>query len=180
MTSECADAMRVSEHYTSTPCTRTQRLTIKRMVSKCRTRQPESCDTLFACFRDWLERGVQTDLPTDLRLDDGRRWQRVKALPLPSPGASVRSGSTHMTTDAKHVENLAALPESRSSTPSSRVIDHEQRDVTELSTAAEAAMFRRVWGRFVPRIERARIAGTTRRKSAQTSQCQCSGGELAD
>ena len=42
-----------------------------------------------------------------------------------------------------HVENLAGLLEDRSSTPSFRVIDHEQRDVTELSTAAEAAMFRR-------------------------------------
>ena len=37
------DAMRVSEHYVSTPCTRTQRL-IKSMMSKCRTRQPESFD----------------------------------------------------------------------------------------------------------------------------------------
>ena len=45
---ECADDMRVSEHYASTPCTRTQRFTINRMVSKCRTRQPESCDTLSA------------------------------------------------------------------------------------------------------------------------------------
>ena len=51
-----------------------------------------------------------------------------------------------MTTDARHVENLSALPEGRSLTPSSRVIDHEQRDVTVLSTAAEAAMFRRGMG----------------------------------
>ena len=51
-----------------------------------------------------------------------------------------------MTTDANHVENLAGLPEGKSSTPSSRVIDHEQRDVTELSTAAESAMSRRGMG----------------------------------
>ena len=49
VTPECADAMRVSEDYASTPCTRTKRLMINRVMSKCRTRQPESCD-------DWLER----------------------------------------------------------------------------------------------------------------------------
>ena len=43
-------------------------------------------------------------------------------------------------------KNLAGLPEGKSSTPSSRVIDHEQRDVTELSTAAESAMSRRGMG----------------------------------
>ena len=96
---ECADAMRVSEHYTSTPYTRTQRLTINRMVSECRTRQPESCETLSAFFHDWLERGVQTELPTDLRLNGGRCWQPVKALPLPSLGVSVRwsSGRSYST-----------------------------------------------------------------------------------
>ena len=114
LTSDCADAMRVSEHYASTPCTRTQRLTINNMVSKCRTLQPESCDTLFASVHDWLERGVWTEPPTDLRLNDGRCWQLVDALLLSSPGVSVRwsSGSTHMTTDAKHVENLVGLPKS--------------------------------------------------------------------
>ena len=58
-----------------------------------------------------------------------------------------------MTTDAKHVENLAGLPEDRSSTPSSRVIDYEQRDVMELSTAAQAVMSRKGTGavsRFGP------------------------------
>ena len=58
VTPECADAMRVSEHHASTPCTRTQRLMINRMMSKCRTRQPESYDTLSAFLHDWLERGV--------------------------------------------------------------------------------------------------------------------------
>ena len=52
VTSECADAMRVSEHYTSTPCTRTKRLMINIMMSKCRTRQQESCDTLSAFLSD--------------------------------------------------------------------------------------------------------------------------------
>ena len=63
-----------------------------------------------------------TEPPTDLRLNDGRCWQLVKAL-----------GRAHMTTDAKHVENLAGLSEVKSSTP-------------KLSTAAEAAMSRRGMG----------------------------------
>ena len=100
VTPECADAIHVSEHCMSTPCTRTQRLTINRLVSKCRTRQPESCDTLPAFLRVW------TELPTDLRLHDGRLWQPVKPLLLLSPGANVTwsSGSVHMMTDAKRVE----------------------------------------------------------------------------
>ena len=48
VTPEYADAMRVSEHYASTPCTRTQRLMINSMMSKCCTRQPEAYDT-FIC-----------------------------------------------------------------------------------------------------------------------------------
>ena len=82
--------------------------------------------------------------PRVIRLNDGRCWQPVKALPLPSPRASVRwtSGSTHRTTDAKHVENLAGLHEDRSSTPCARVIDYEQHDVMELLTAAQAVMSR--------------------------------------
>ena len=109
---EYADAMRVSEHYASTPCTRTQRLTINSMMSKCRTRQPESFDTSSASVHDWLERGVWTEPPTDLRLKDGWCWQPVRALLLPSPGASVRwsSGSVHMMTDAKHVEKPGRSP----------------------------------------------------------------------
>ena len=85
VTPECADARRVSERYASTPC----RLMSKRMMSKCRSRQPESYNTLSAFLHDWLERGVWAELPTDLRLNDGQCWQPVKALPLPSPGASV-------------------------------------------------------------------------------------------
>ena len=68
---EYADQMRVSEHHASTPCTRTQRLMINSMMSRCRTRQPESYDTLPAFLHDWLERGVWTERPTDLRLNDG-------------------------------------------------------------------------------------------------------------
>ena len=115
---EYADAMRVSEHYASTLCTRTQRLMINSMMSKCRTRQPESYDTLSAFFHDWLERGVWTELPTDPRLNDGWCWQQVSASQLLSPEVSVRwlSGSVHMTTDAKHVENLAGLSEVKSTT----------------------------------------------------------------
>ena len=81
---EYDDAMRVSEHYASTPCTRTQRLTINSMMSMCRTRQPESHDTLSAFLHDCHERGAYP------RLNDGWCWQRVRALLLLSPGASVR------------------------------------------------------------------------------------------
>ena len=77
---ECADAMRVSEHYPSTPCTRTQRLMINNVVSKCRTRQPESCDTSSASVHDWLERGVWTEPPTDFRLNDGAAGESAPAL----------------------------------------------------------------------------------------------------
>ena len=66
VTPECADVMRVSEHHASTPRTRTQRLMINRMMSKCRARQPESCDTLSAFLHDWLERNVWAEPPTDL------------------------------------------------------------------------------------------------------------------
>ena len=82
VTPECADAMRVSEHYASTPCTRTQRLLVNSMMSKCRTRQPESCDTPSAFLHDWLSSECAwTEPPTDLRLNDGRCWLLVKALP---------------------------------------------------------------------------------------------------
>ena len=132
---EYTDAVRVSEHYASTPCTRTQRLMINSMMSRCRTRQPESYDTLSAFLHDRLERGVWTEPPTDPRLNGGWCWQPVRAfLPL-SPGASVRwsSGSVHMTTDAKHVENPAGLSGVKSTT-------------SELPTAAVSVMPRRSMG----------------------------------
>ena len=45
VTREYADAMRVPEHYASTLRTRTLQSVISRTMSKCRTRQLESCDT---------------------------------------------------------------------------------------------------------------------------------------
>ena len=56
VTHEYADAMRVPEHYASTLRTRTLQSVTSRMMSKCRTRQLESCDTLSAFFHAWLER----------------------------------------------------------------------------------------------------------------------------
>ena len=67
-----------------------------------------------------------------------------------------------MTTDAKHVENLAGLPEVKSLMP-------------ERSTAAESAMSpQRDGSRLVSRFEQARgLPEATRREIARTSQCQC-------
>ena len=56
VTHEYADAMRVLEHYASTLRTRTLQSVISRMMSKCRTHQLESCDTLSVFFHAWLER----------------------------------------------------------------------------------------------------------------------------
>ena len=50
VTHEYVDAMRVPEHYASTLRTRTLQSVISRVMSKCRTRQLESCDTLSAFF----------------------------------------------------------------------------------------------------------------------------------
>ena len=50
VTHEYVDAMRVPEHYASTLRTRTLQSVISRVVSKCRTRQLESCDTSSAFF----------------------------------------------------------------------------------------------------------------------------------
>ena len=170
---ECADAMRVSEHCTSTPCTRTQRLMINSLVSKCRTRQPESCDTLFAFLHDWLERGVWAEPPTDLRLNDGQCWLLVKALLLLSSGQSVTwsSGSVHMMTDAKRVENLVSL---RGQEFDARMVDTcKIRDVP-----------RRCGSRLVFRFERARgltellQGGTLHGRHTVSAQGAHAGGEL--
>ena len=80
---EHADAMRVSDLYASTPCTRMQKLMINSMMSRCRTCHPESYDTLSAFFHDWFERGMWTEPPTDPRLNDGWCWQPVRAFLLP-------------------------------------------------------------------------------------------------
>ena len=113
-------------------------------VDKCRRRQLESCYALPAFFRDWLERDVRAEPPKDPRLSDGWCWQLVRALLLLSPGVRIQwlPGSAHMTTDAKCVENLAGLSEVKGLKPSSRVAGRGQRDVLELSTAAEAVVFR--------------------------------------
>ena len=123
MTHEHADAMLAPEHYASTPRTRALRSVISRMMSKCRTRQLESCGTLSAFFHDWLQRGVRAESPKDLRLRDGWCWHLVTALLLLGPGVSIQwlPGSAHMTTDGKYVENLAGLSEVRGLKPSSRV-----------------------------------------------------------
>ena len=86
---ECADAVRVSEHYASTPCTRTQRLTINRMLSKCRTRQPESCDTSPAFLHDWSHGGSarwssgSAHMMTDVSLTSRVRRQSCRQLQKP-------------------------------------------------------------------------------------------------
>ena len=108
---------------------------------------------LSAFLHDWLERGVWAQ-PTDLRLNDGRCWVLVKTLLLLIPGASVTwSGSVHMMTDAKRVDNLAGLYEFKSST-------------SELSQRYGSSF--RVSVRASPRTARA-----IRRKSARMPQCQC-------
>ena len=82
VTHEYADAM------CAPPRTRALRSVIRRMMSKCRTRQLESCDTLSAIFHAWLERGVWVKPPRDPRLIDDRCFKLTRALLLLSPGAS--------------------------------------------------------------------------------------------
>ena len=105
-----------------------------------------------------------TELPTDLRLIDGWCWQPVKALLLSSLGASARwsSGSTHMTTGAKHMENLAGLPEMKSL-------------MLELSIAAESAMSRRGMGVVgLPELQGGKLHG----RHSVSAQGAHAGGEL--
>ena len=103
VTHERADAMRVPEHNANTERTRTLKSVISRVMSKCRTRQLESCGTLSAFFHAWLENGVRMKPPKDPRLSDG--W------PL-SPGSTQwLPGGVHMATDVRCVENLASLSE---------------------------------------------------------------------
>ena len=109
VTHEYADAMRVPEHYASTLRTRTMQSVISRMMSKCRTRQLESCDTLSAFFHAWLEKDVW-------------RWQLARAFFSLSPGVGTQwmPGSARMATDARCVENLAGLSEVKGLKSSSR------------------------------------------------------------
>ena len=76
VTHDYADAMRVPEHYASTLRTRTLQSVTSRVMSKCRTRQLESCDTLSAFFHAWLERGVRMKPPKDPRPE---RWLALAA-----------------------------------------------------------------------------------------------------
>ena len=91
VTLEYADAMCAPEQNASTLRTRALRSVISRMMSKCRTRQLESCDTLSAFFHACLERVVWVKPPKDPRLSDGRCQHPAKALPLLSPGVSEAS-----------------------------------------------------------------------------------------
>ena len=108
---EHADAMRVPEHYASTLRTRTLQSVTSRVMSKCRTRQFESCETLSAFFHAWLVRGMRMKPPKDPRLSDGWRLQLARAFFPLSPGVSIQwlPGGVHMATNARCVENLAGL-----------------------------------------------------------------------
>ena len=109
------------EGRASTLRTRTMQSVINRMMSKCRTRQLESCDTLSAFFHAWLERGVRLEPPKDPRLSDGWRWQLARAFFLLSNGVSTEwmPGSARMATDAM---NLAGLSEVKGLKSSSRPV----------------------------------------------------------
>ena len=139
VTHEYAGVMRVLEHYASTLRTRTMQSVISRMMSKCRTRQLEPCETLSAFFHAWLERGVRMKPPKDLRLSDGWRWQLARAFFPLSPGVSTQwlPGSARMATDARCAENLAGLSEVKGLKSSSRASGRGQRGVLEMSTVTE-------------------------------------------
>ena len=154
VTHEYADAMRVPEHYVNTLRTRTLRSFISRMMSKCRTRQLESCDTLSAFFHAWLERGVRMKPPKDPRLSDGWRWQLARAFFPPSPGVSTQwlPGSARMATDVRCVENLASLSEVKGLKSSSQVAGRGQCGVLKTLTATKV-MVRREDMRIAPYLE---------------------------
>ena len=136
------------EHHASTPRTRAVRSVTSRLMSKCRTRQLESCDELSAFFHAWLERGVRVKPPKDPGLSDGWCQQLARAFPLQSPGVSSQwlPGSAHMATDAKCVENLAGLSAVRGLKPIFRASGREQCSVLETSTAAESVVRRKGTG----------------------------------
>ena len=147
VTHEYADAMRVPEHYASTLRTRTLQSVISRMMSKCRTRQLESCDTLSALFHAWLERDVQMKSPKDLRLSDGWRWKLARVFFPLSLGVSTQwsPGGVHTATDVRCVENMESmesLSEVKGLMSSSRVAGRGQRSVLEMSTVAETMVHR--------------------------------------
>ena len=137
VTLEHADAMCAPEHHASTLHTRALRSVTSRMMSKCRTRQLESCDPSSAFFHAWRERGVRVKPPKDPRLSDGWRWQLAGAFLLLSPGGA------RMMTDAECVENLAGLSAVKELKPSSRASGGGQCSVLETSTAAERVVRRK-------------------------------------
>ena len=92
---ECADAMRVSEHCASTPSARAKRLMINRTMSKCRTRQPESCDALSAFLHDWLERGVD-------RTSERSQIERWPVLAAGESASTTQSRSERKVVVRKH------------------------------------------------------------------------------
>ena len=134
VTHEYADAMRVPEHHASTLRTRTLKSAISRIMSKCRTRQLESCNALSAFFHAWLDRGVRMKPPKDPRLSNGWRWQLEHSFLL-SPGVCTQwsPGGVHV----RCVENLASLPEVKGLKSSSRVAGRGQCGVLKTSTATE-------------------------------------------
>ena len=136
VTNEYADAMRVPA--------RTMQSLISRVMSKCRTRQLELCDTLSAFFHGWLERGVRMKPPKDPRLSDGWRWQLARALFPLSPGVSTQwlPGCARMATYTRCVENLAGLSEVKGLKSSSRASGRGQRGVLEMSTVTETIVHR--------------------------------------
>ena len=144
VTLEYADAVRAPEHYASTQRTRAVQSVISRVMSKCRTRQPESCDTSSAFFHAWHERGVRMKLPKDPRLSDGWRWQLAEAFLLPGVNSQWSPGSARRMTDAECVENLAGLSAVQELKPSSRASGRGQCSVLETSTAAESVVHRKV------------------------------------
>ena len=144
VTHEYTDAMRVPEHYASTLRTRTLQSIISRMMSKRRSRQPESRNTPPALPHARLERGVQMKSPKDPRLSDGWRWQLAGAFFPVSPGVSTQwsPGGVHVATDARCVENLAGLFEVKVLKPSSRCSGCRQRGVLGVSSFTETMVHR--------------------------------------
>ena len=139
VTHEYADAMRIPEHYASTPHTRALRSVTSRMVSKCRTRQLGSCDTLSAFFHAWLERGVLMKPPKDPRSRDGWRWQLAGAFLLLSPGVCTQwlPGGVHMATDVRCVENRAGLSADKELKLSSRASGRGQCGAGDVDSCRE-------------------------------------------
>ena len=90
VTHECADAMRVPEHYASTLCTRTLQSVTSRLMSKCRTRQLESCEYVICVLPCLARERRANEVSERSRLSDGWRWQLARAFFPLSPGVSTQ------------------------------------------------------------------------------------------